>query len=61
MVANTTLTLEFSLVFGRIDFLIFFVFNAIFSNISAISWRPVLVMKENRVPGETHRPMASNW
>jgi hypothetical protein len=28
------------------------VFNAIFSNISAISWRPVLVVEEAGVPGE---------
>jgi hypothetical protein len=33
--------------------LIFLVFNATFSNISAISWRPVLVVKEAGVPGET--------
>jgi hypothetical protein len=30
------------------------VFNAIFSNISAISWRPVLVVEEAGVPGENH-------
>jgi cellulose synthase/poly-beta-1,6-N-acetylglucosamine synthase-like glycosyltransferase len=35
-------------------------YNATFSNISAISWRPVLVMEEARVPGENHRPWASN-
>jgi hypothetical protein len=28
------------------------VFNATFSNISAISWQPVLVVEEARVPGE---------
>ena len=28
------------------------VFNATFSNISAISWRPVLVLEEARVPGK---------
>ena len=39
----------------------FFMFNATFSNISAISWRPVLVVEEARVPGENHRPWASNW
>ena len=33
-------------------------FNATFSNISAISWRPVLVAEE---AGENHRPWASNW
>ena len=33
------------------------VFNATFSNISAISWRPVLVVEE---AGENHRPWASN-
>ena len=31
------------------------------SNISAISWRPVLVVEEAGVPGENHRPWASNW
>ena len=36
----------------------FIVFNATFSNISAISWRPVLVEEE---AGENHRPWASNW
>jgi hypothetical protein len=30
------------------------VFNATFSNISAISWRPVLVVEEAGVPGENH-------
>ena len=38
----------------------FWCFNATFSNISAISWRPVLVVKETGVPGENHRPWASN-
>jgi hypothetical protein len=32
----------------------FLVFNATFSNISAISWRPVLVVEEARLPGENH-------
>ena len=40
---------------------LFLAFNATFSNISAISWRPVLVMEEAGVPGENHRPWASNW
>ena len=35
-------------------------FNATVSNISAISWRPVLVVKEAGVPGENHRPWACN-
>jgi len=39
----------------------FLVFNAIFSNISAISLRPVLVVEEAEVPGENHRAWASNW
>ena len=44
----------------KIDWLIylFLVFNAIFSNISAISWRPDLVVEE---AGENHQPWASNW
>jgi hypothetical protein len=32
-----------------------------FNNISAISWRSVLVVEEAGVPGENHRPWASNW
>ena len=45
---------------GYLNILIdwFIVFNATFSNISAISWRPVLVVEE---AGENHRPLASNW
>jgi hypothetical protein len=44
-----------------IDLIGFIVFNATFSNISAITWRPVLVVEEAGVPGENHRPWASNW
>jgi hypothetical protein len=36
-------------------------FNTTFSNISAISWRPVLVVEEAAESGENHRPWASNW
>ena len=39
----------------------FLMFNATFSSISAISWRPVLVVEEAGVSGENHRPWASNW
>jgi hypothetical protein len=42
--------------------LIFLVFSATFSNISAISWPPGLVEEEAGVPaGENHLPCASNW
>jgi hypothetical protein len=34
------------------------VFNAIFNNISAISWRSVLLVEETRVPEENHRSAA---
>jgi hypothetical protein len=39
----------------------FWCFNATFNSISAISWRPVLVVEEAGVPGENHRSWASNW
>jgi hypothetical protein len=39
----------------------FIVFNATFSNISAISRWSVLVVEEAGVHGENHRPWASNW
>jgi hypothetical protein len=32
------------------------VLNATLNNISAISWRTVLLAEETRVPGENHRP-----
>ena len=46
---------------NEIDLMIdLFVLNATFSNISAISWRPVLVVEEAEVPGENHRSRASS-
>jgi hypothetical protein len=39
----------------------FKVFNAIFNNISVISWQSVLLVKETGVPGENHRPVTSHW
>ena len=35
-------------------------FNATFNNISAISWLSVLLVEENGVPGENHRPVTSH-
>jgi hypothetical protein len=32
----------------------FMMFNATFSNISAMSWRSVLLVEETGVPGENH-------
>jgi len=39
----------------------FMVLNATFNNISAISWRSVLLREETGVPWENHRPAASHW
>jgi hypothetical protein len=36
------------------------VFNTTFNNISVIPWRSVLFVEETRVPGENHRPVATN-
>ena len=36
------------------------VLDATFNNISVISWRSVLLVEETGVPGENHRPVASN-
>jgi hypothetical protein len=33
------------------------VFNAIFNNISVISWQSVLLVEETGVPGENHSPV----
>ena len=35
-------------------------FNATVNNISAISWRSVLLVEETGVPRENHRPAASH-
>jgi hypothetical protein len=37
------------------------VFNAIFNNISVISWRLVVLVEETVVPRENLRPVAGNW
>ena len=37
------------------------VLNTTFNNISAISWRAVLLVEEAGVSGENHRPVASHW
>jgi hypothetical protein len=36
------------------------VFDTTFNNISAISWRSVLLMEETREPGENHRSVANH-
>jgi hypothetical protein len=46
---------------GGFDLILILVFNATFSNISAISWQPVVVVEEAGVPRENHRSWASNW
>jgi len=37
------------------------VFNATFNNVSAISWRSVLLVEETVVPRENYQPAASHW
>jgi hypothetical protein len=41
-------------------FVCLMVFNATFNNISAISWRSVLLVEETGGSGENHRPVASH-
>ena len=40
-------------------FVCLMVFNATFNNISAISWRSLMLVEETWGPGENHRPVAS--
>ena len=42
-------------------FVCFVVFNATFNNISAISWRSVLLVEKTGEPWENHRPVACHW
>jgi hypothetical protein len=37
------------------------VFDATFNNISAISWRPVLLVEETGVAGENHQPVCKGY
>jgi len=37
------------------------VFSATSNNISAISWRSVLLVEETGVPVENHRSVTSHW
>ena len=37
------------------------VFNNIINNISAITWRLVLLVEETEVPGENHRHATNHW
>jgi len=37
------------------------VLNATFNNISAISWRLVVFLKETGLPEENHQPVGSHW
>jgi hypothetical protein len=53
--------LPFNFVTDLMIFNDFWCFSATFNNISAISWRPVLVVEEAGVLGKNHRPWASNW
>ena len=46
---------------GNLNMVWFMVFNATFSNISAMSCHSVLLMEDTRVPRENHRPVASLW
>ena len=39
----------------------FMLLNATFNNISAISWRSVLLVEETGVPGENNRSVESHW
>jgi hypothetical protein len=38
----------------------FMVLHATLNNISVISWKSVLLVKETGEPGENHRPVASH-
>ena len=39
----------------------FMMLNTTFKNISVISWRSVLLVKETEGPGENYRPVSSHW
>jgi hypothetical protein len=56
LAAKANVHLCYSILLIYYFYFYFLCFNATFSNISAISWRPVLVVEEAGVPAENHRP-----
>jgi hypothetical protein len=38
-----------------------YIVNATFNNLSVISWQSVLLVEEPRVPGENHQSASSHW
>ena len=36
-------------------------FNVTFNNISAMSWRSILLVEEAKVPGENHPAVTNHW
>jgi hypothetical protein len=55
MIIKMSSTTSVQLILKNLLFLM--VFNVTFNNISAISWRSVLLMEETGGPGENHRPI----
>jgi hypothetical protein len=55
----TILIMNYMLVFYTLSGCLM-VLNTTFNNISAISWRSVLMVEETEVPGEIHQPVASH-
>ena len=51
--------LHFAVKVDGLVFVLFLVIKAIFNNISAISWRSVLLMENTGVPGKNHRHIGS--
>jgi hypothetical protein len=49
------------IILSKVNYCWFMVFNATFNNISVISWRSVLLVKESGVPGETHDLSLTNF
>ena len=58
MIIKMSSTTSVQLILQNLLFLM--VFNVTFNNISAISWRSVLLVEETGGPGENHRPVASH-
>ena len=55
---HTNIQMTKSNMFGEVRVM---VLNTTFNNISVMSWQSVLLVEENGVPRENHRPAASHW
>ena len=60
-VVNENILFSHYIILSKVSYCWCLVFNATFNNISVISWRSVLLVKESGGPGENHDLSLTNF